>query len=154
MSLSENTKEVLLTNLYYSPNTQFTSIKSLYDAVKNKKITYNEVKLFIQKQESNQIFKKQTHVVHYFPIYAKHKFDVLQLDLVDLSNLATANKNYKYLLPYVYSRLGFVVPMKNKTAPTVNAALIEILDQTEPTMINCDNGSEFIIGEIKTKYKI
>ena len=60
MSLSENTKEVLLTNLYYSPETQFTSIKSLYDAVKNKKITQNEVKQFIQKQESNQLFKKTT----------------------------------------------------------------------------------------------
>jgi len=50
MSLSENTKEVLLTNLYYGVNTQFTSIKSLYDAVKNKKITQNEVKENIQKQ--------------------------------------------------------------------------------------------------------
>ena len=59
MALSENTKEILLTNLYYSPETQFTSIKSLYDAVKNKKITQNEVKQFIQKQESNQLFKKQ-----------------------------------------------------------------------------------------------
>ena len=38
MALSENTKEILLTNLYYSPETQFTSIKSLYDAVKNKKV--------------------------------------------------------------------------------------------------------------------
>ena len=145
MSLSEKTKEVLLSNLYYSPNTLFTSIKSLYDAVKSKKITYNEVKQFIQKQESNQIFKKQTRVVHYFPIYAKYKYEILQLDIVDMSNLATANKNYKYLLVAIdiYSRLGFVVPMKNKTSTTVNTALIEILDQTEPTMINCDNGSEF-----------
>ena len=49
----------------------------------------------------------------------------------------------------MYSRLGFVVPMKNKTAPTVNAALIDILDQTEPAMINCDNGSEFINSDFK-----
>ena len=151
MALSENTKEVLLTNLYYSPNTQFTSIKSLYDAVKNKKITYNEVKLFIQKQESNQIFKKQTHVVHYFPIYAKHKFDVLQLDLADMSNLATANKNYKYLLVAidVYSRLAFVVPMKNKTTSTINNAVVEILDRTEPNTITTDQGSEFINSDFK-----
>ena len=68
-----------------------------------------------------------------------------------MSNLATANKNYKYLLVAidVYSRLGFVVPMKNKTSTTVNTALIEILDQTEPTMINCDNGSEFINAAFK-----
>ena len=151
MALSENTKEVLLTNLYYSPNTQFTSIKSLYDAVKNKKITYNEVKLFIQKQESNQIFKKQTHVVHYFPIYAKHKFDVLQLDLVDLSNLATANKNYKYLLVAidVYSRIAFVVAIKNKTTSTINNAVVEILDRTEPNTITTDQGSEFINSDFK-----
>ena len=62
MSLSENTKETLLGNLYYSPNTLFTSIKSLYDAVKNKKITYDEVKQFTQKQDSNQLFKKQSKV--------------------------------------------------------------------------------------------
>ena len=59
MSLGENTKEILLGILYYGVNTQFTSIKSLYDAVKSKKITYNEVKQFIQKQDSNQLFKKQ-----------------------------------------------------------------------------------------------
>ena len=62
MALSENTKEILLTNLYYSPETQFTSIKSLYDAVKNKKITQNEVKQYIQKQESHQLFKKQPKI--------------------------------------------------------------------------------------------
>ena len=52
MALSNETKEVLLTNLFYSPDTQFTSIKSLYDAVKNKKITQREVKDFIQKTRS------------------------------------------------------------------------------------------------------
>ena len=132
MSLSENTKETLLGNLYYSPNTLFTSIKSLYNAVKNKKITYDAVKQFIQKQDSNQLFKKQPKVKNYFPIYAKHRFEILQLDIADISNLATANKNYKYLLVAIdiYSCLGFVVPMKNKTANTVNSALIEIFDQT------------------------
>ena len=37
MALSNETKEVLLTNLFYSPNRLFTSVKALYDAVKNKK---------------------------------------------------------------------------------------------------------------------
>ena len=59
MSLSENTKQILLENLYYSVNTQYTSIKTLYDAVKNEGITYNEVKTFIQNQEPSQLFKQQ-----------------------------------------------------------------------------------------------
>ena len=151
MSLSENTKDVLLGNLYYSPNTLFTSIKSLYEAVKNKKITYNEVKQFIQKQESHQLFKKQPKVKNYFPIHSAHKFETMQLDIADTSNLATANKNYKYLLVAidVYSRIAFVVPLRNKTASFVNDALETVLDQTEPNTITCDNGSEFINSDFK-----
>ena len=68
-----------------------------------------------------------------------------------MSNLATSNKNYKYLLVaiYVYSRLGFVVPMKNKTTTAVNNAVVEILDQTEPNSITTDQGSEFINSDFK-----
>ena len=73
MVLSDETKQVLMTNLYYSPDTQFTSIKKWYDAVKKEGITLQEVKEFIQKQETTQLFKKPKHIKHYFPIYAKHK---------------------------------------------------------------------------------
>ena len=76
MSLSENTKHVLLDNFFYSPNTQYTSIKSLYTTVKNKGITYNEVRNFIQNQESSQLFKKPLRIKHYFPIVSKYKFEI------------------------------------------------------------------------------
>ena len=68
-----------------------------------------------------------------------------------MSNLATSNKKFKYLLVAIedYSRLGFVVPMKNKTSTSVNAALIEILDLTEPNSITTDQGSEFINSDFK-----
>jgi len=66
MVLSDETKQVLMTNLYYSPDTQFTSIKSLFDALKNKHITYNEVRDFVQKQESNQLFLKRKRPKHFF----------------------------------------------------------------------------------------
>ena len=98
MSLSKNTKEVLLWNLFYSIGAQFTSIKSLYDQVKNKGITYDEVRDFIQKQESSQLFKRKKRITNYFPITANFRFEILQIDLVDMSDIATANKNYKYLL--------------------------------------------------------
>ena len=97
------------------------------------------------------LVKKQPKIKNYFPVYAKHRFEIIQLDIVDMSNLAAANKNYKYLLVAidVYSRLAFVVPMKNKTATTVNTALIEILDHTEPNSITTDQGSEFINASFK-----
>ena len=45
--MSANAK--LMEVLYYSPNTQFTSIRSLYNELKNRGVKYNEVREFIQK---------------------------------------------------------------------------------------------------------
>ena len=94
--MSANQK--LLEILFYSPNTQFTSIKSLYEQVNKRGITYDEVKEFVQKQEATQLFKRQKRIKHYFPIVSKHKYEIMQLDLIDISDIASANENYKFLL--------------------------------------------------------
>ena len=137
--------EKLLEILFYSPNTQFTSIRSLYEQVKKRGITYNEVKEFVQKQEATQLFKRQKRIIHYFPIVAKHKYEIMQLDLIDMSDIASANENYKFLLACidVFSRLAYIVPMKNKESRTVNDAIEEIIELTSPIKIQCDNGKEF-----------
>ena len=80
----------MLSNLYYSTNTQFTSIRSLYNELK-KGVTYEDVKIFVESQESNQLFKKQKPPKNFFPISAKFKFESLQIDLVDMSDIAKAN---------------------------------------------------------------
>ena len=152
MSLSETTKQILLKNLQYSPNTQYTSIKTLYGAVKNNGIPYNEVKTFIQQQEPSQLFKQQKHVKYYFPITAKFKYEILQMDLVDMSDIASTNENYKYLLVIidVFSRFAFVFPLKNKTADTVTDILKDVVEETSPHILNTDLGSEFISNSFKT----
>jgi len=136
---------------YYNPSGQYTSIKNLYDAVKKDGVTLKQTKDFIQKQETTQIFKKPKEIKHYFPIVAKHKYEILQIDLVDMSDISSANENYKYLLVAVdvFTRLAFVIPLKNKSSPTIVESMNEIIDLTEPTMINSDNGSEWINGEFK-----
>ena len=143
--------EKILFTKFYNPSIQYTSIKNLYDAVKKDGITLQEVQDFIKKQETSQVFKKQKHVKNYFPIYAKHKYEILQIDLVDMSDISSVNENYKYLLVAVdvFSRLAFVVPLKNKTSPTIVESMSETLDETEPTMINSDNGSEWINKDFK-----
>ena len=152
MSVSPETKQVLLENLFYSPNTLYTSIKSLYDAVKNKGITLKEVREFVQKQEVNQIFKTQTRIKKYFPITSKHKFDIIQIDLVDMSDISASNNSFKYLLVAVdvFSRVAFVEPMKNKTQSTIIETMQKITEKTEPNTINCDLGSEFISQAFKS----
>ena len=141
--MSANQK--LLEILFYSPNTQFTSIKSLYEQVKKRGITYDEVKEFVQKQETTQLFKRQKRISHYFPIVAKHKYEIMQLDLIDMSDIASANEKYKFLLACidVFSRLAYIVPMKNKESRTVNESIEEIIELNSPIKLQCDNGKEF-----------
>ena len=143
--------EKIMFTKFYQPSLRYTSIKNLYDAVKKDGITLQEVKNFIKQQETTQIFKKQNFIKHFFPIYARHKFEILQIDLVDMSDISSANENYKYLLVAVdvFSRLAFAVPMKNKSSSTIVQCVKDILDTTEPTMINSDNGSEWINKDFK-----
>ena len=51
------TEEKLLSVLYYSPSTGISSTKKLYERVKQRGITLQQVKDFISRQEAHQIFK-------------------------------------------------------------------------------------------------
>ena len=68
-----------------------------------------------------------------------------------MSDISSANENYKYLLIAVdvFARLAFAIPMKDKSSGTIVECMSEILDVTEPTMLNSDNGSEWVNREFK-----
>ena len=139
--MTENEK--LMFTKFYNPNMKYTSIKKLYDEVKSSGISLVEVRNFILNQETSQVFKKHKRIKHYFPIVAKHKFEIVQIYLCDMSDIAAANENYKYLLVCVdvFSRLAFFIPMKNKKTPAIIESIEELIDTIEPPMTNCDNGS-------------
>ena len=97
----------------------------------------------------------------YFPITSPtdSPFELLQIDLIDLSNLSGSNNNVKYLLVVidVHSRFAFVVPMKNKLAETINEAIEPILKESKCNYVECDNGSEFtnkLFKDLMKKYDV
>ena len=61
-----------------------------------------------------------------------------------MSDISRANENYKYLIVCVdvFSRIAFVVPMKNKQMSSIIESVEEVFDNTSPN-INCDKSSEF-----------
>jgi len=69
--------ENVLDVLYYSPSTGISSAVKLYEKVKQRGITFQQVKDYISKQEAHQIFKKQPRIKNYFPSVAKYKNEVL-----------------------------------------------------------------------------
>ena len=154
-----NNNEQLLKEMYYSPSDGATSINKLYQKVKHNGITLKEVTHFIIKQEPHQVFKISHKPTHYFPIAAKYKHEIVQLDLIDMSNISSTNNNVHFLLTCidVFSRFVYIVPLKNKTSSSVCEAMNEILKLTKPKIINCDNGTEFTNKDFKQilkKYNI
>ena len=107
--------------------------------------------MFLEKQDVNQRYKQIKKPKHYFPITAKYENEIMQLDLVDMSNITTTNSGYKWLLcgVDVYTRKAYCEPMKNKTISSVINAFEQILKNAKPKIINCDNGSEFISHAFK-----
>ena len=105
-------QDKLLKEIYYNPKTT-GSIRTIYNQVKSHGITYNDVKTFVQNQQTHQIFTKPKKPKHYYPHMADYKNEILQIDLADFSDVATVNKNYKYLLVAidVFSRFAHVIPL-------------------------------------------
>ena len=72
--------------------------------------------------------------------------DLFQADLVDLRNLASSNRGYKYILFVInaFSKYAWADPLKTKSGPEVTQAMARILDRmTAPRNLQVDAGKEF-----------
>lgn len=106
-----------LAKLYYSATTGLSSADKIYDRVKSLglKISKAEVKAFVNKQETAQVFAKRK-IKHFYPLISYSPFSRVQIDLVDVSQLAHWNKGVKFLFVAidVFTRYAWVIPIKNK----------------------------------------
>jgi hypothetical protein len=73
----------------------------------------------------------------------------VQIDLMDMETYKTRNKNFAYLLVIIdiYSRFGWAIPLKNKTARAITTAFKSYYDNLPSTYklktVYSDSGSEF-----------
>ena len=143
--------ESIIRKTYYNPEEGLSSAKKLFEKLKTQGVTVNQIKDFLSKQEVAQQYKPVNKPKHYFPIMAKYENEIMQLDLVDMSNISTTNSGYKWLLCGIdiFTRKAYCEPIKNKTAETVTNAFENILKTVKPKIINCDNGSEFTSNTFK-----
>ena len=149
------TEEKLLKVLFYSPKTATTSAIKLYNKVKHRDITLQQVKDFVQRQEVTQLYKKPIKIHNFIPITAHFKGEILQIDLVDVSNISQANNKINYLLTCIdiFSRFVWVIPLKNKNTKSIIDSFSKVLNIVKPKILNCDKGSEFISKEFKNLLK-
>ena len=102
---------------FYNPKTGLVNAQTIYNNLKDKtKITLQDVKNYVKKQEVTQIHKPYPTRKHvYFPITAI-KNEIMKIDLADMSNIESVNRGYKWLLCCVdvMTRKAYVYPMKQK----------------------------------------
>ena len=84
-------------------------------------------------------------------VVAKTVNDIWTADLVELIPLAKFNKGYKYLLMIidVFSKYGWIVPLKTKTGIAVTNAFTQVFKERIPTRLWTDKWKEFYNKSMK-----
>ena len=77
------------------------------------------------------------------------------VDLVDMHQYSKQNKHYKYLLAVidVFSKYGWLIPLKNKTGIIVSEAFKTLFKERQPLYIWSDKGREFYNIHVKELLK-
>ena len=78
-------------------------------------------------------------------VFAKQVDDILAADLVDMSQFSRSNKVYKYLFTVidVYSKYGWIVPLKTNTGKEVAQAFRKLFLNGHPSRLWTDKCKEF-----------
>ena len=147
----------LLKSIYYDPNHSagFSSIKKLYDAVKGNGVSYNEVKNWLQGENTYTLHKpvrKKFPRIKTVTDGINHQW---QGDLVDLKMFSRFNSGYKYILTLidVFSRKAWAIPVKSKLGKDIKKALQTVFSQNKPQILQTDKGREFINDTVQEYLK-
>lgn len=83
--------------------------------------------------------------------------ETLQIDIVDMSKLASKNKGYKYMLTVIdtFSKVAHAVPLKTKSGLEVANAFEGILKTLDPPvkLVHADEGKEFLNANFESLLK-
>ena len=84
-------------------------------------------------------------------VFAKQVDDIWAADLVDMSSFSRSNKGYRYLLTVinVYSKYGWIMPLKTKTGKEVAQAFRKLFHSGHPSRLWTDKGTEFYNRQLR-----
>ncbi len=149
-SLDQNGKQKLLQKLYYNPKQGLFNATKLYQKVRELGIKLQEVRDFIKRQKTGQLYKGPTKTL-YYPITAPP--GSFQADLIFYPKTKKINNGYDTALTLIEitSRMGYLIPMKGKKTAQVIEAMESFLKLPgiEIKNLTTDKGSEFISGTWK-----
>ena len=100
---------------------------------------------------SNELHKPVRRRFDKRTVFAKQVDDIWTADLVDMSSFSKSNKGYKYLLTVieVFSKYGWIVPLKTKTGNEVAQPFRKLFLGGPPSRLWTDKGTGFYNQQLK-----
>ena len=141
-----------LSSVYYDPKRPggFGGVDRLYDDVKKEgkfAISRKKLKEWLMKQDAYTLHKPMRRHFKRNRVIVGGIDQQWQMDLADMQSMQKFNDGYRYLLVCidVFSKYAWVVPLKNKTGPTlVEAFKVILASGRKPEKIMTDQGTEFL----------
>lgn len=141
----------VLRKIYYDPAQpgSLGGVRALYRNAKKvlKNLTQKQVEEWLSGQDAYTLHRKAVTRFKTRKFLSRGINDIWQIDLADLSSLARYNKSVKYLLVCIdiFSRKGYVYPLKNKKSDTVLFGFKTLLNRNKIRVrkLHSDAGTEF-----------
>lgn len=140
----------ILKSIYYDVTNpaSFSSVDRLLREAKQRdnSITRSDVERFLSGQLTYTLHRQIRRKFKRNPIVANNYEELAQADLIDVTKYKEVNNSMCFILTMidVFSKVAFAVPIKNKSGPVVASAFESILRTYRPSMLQTDEGKEFL----------
>ena len=153
--------DTYLSSVYYNPKRSggFGGVERLYSDVKKDgkfDISRAKIRKWLMGQDTYTLHKPARRRFKRNRVIVGGIDELWQMDLADMQPLATENDGYRYLLVCidVFSKFAWIIPLKNKTGPSLVEAFKLILKSgRKPQKIQTDQGTEFFNRPFKALMK-
>ena len=155
-SRKETKQNKRLSQGYYTPRQPgaYGGVDALKRATKLKKSVVQD---WLSHEDAYTLHKPVRRKFQRRPTIVAGLDDQWQADLIDVQRLRKENDNCSYLLTVIdiLSKYAWVVPIKNKSGPTLVEAFEEILAKgRKPAKLQTDKGTEFLNKTFQTYLKV
>ena len=132
--------------VYYTPShpSSYRGAKVLSHSVPGS--TEKQALEWLQGQDTYTLHRAARKTLVNDPIIVSGIDDQWEADLIDVQNLASLNKGYRFLLTVIdtLSKFAWVIPIKDKTGKSTSEALAKIFKKGRiPRYLRTDSGKEF-----------
>ena len=153
--------DAILSRAYNDPEIVRFGRDSFYDKIKQSyaNISKNKAFEYLKSHEAYQLHLPLKPRRTIKSVIVSRPNAYYQVDLIELQleNLSHFNAGYKYVLNIIdiFSKYLYSYPLKSKDAKTLVTTFTSWLNSLEhhPTVVQSDNGSEFIAKEVKELFK-